>query len=223
VKIIIPTCDKYSHFIPGNIFCVRKFWPRCPYEIVVLTGKKEIPIEGIKVYYFGEDKHYATNLINFLDSEYSDEHLLLWLDDYYLNYVNEKIVAKAQELINSPEIDMIRLSAIFTPEGKQFIDDSRFCYIDKTAPYSFSQQASMWTTAIFRRFLKHGEDPWQTEIEGSTRVRIASKEIGEFLGVTQPVLNYRNISFQGNIDKGSFQWFMEQISPLLRTSEKLLG
>jgi len=214
MKIVIPTCDAYSFLVPANIYYLQRFWPDCPFKVVVVAGKKEIKVpSGVEIVYLGEDHQFGSNMINFLDSHYTDEHLLIWFDDYFLYQLDRDVLSAAVDLAGHEEVTSVRLSQTYTPEGKPFEPDARFCYIDKSEPYSFSQQAGIWRTDSYRRLLWAGENPWQAELEGSTRVRKTADSLGEFFGVSVPCLDYKNACYQGGIDKGTFIWALETLIP----------
>jgi len=88
MQILLPTYDDYNFLVPPNIACLRRAWPRCPWEIVVVNGgKRQIRLpedKKIRVLYLDEDKNYGANLIAAIDTAITDEHILLWLDDYML-------------------------------------------------------------------------------------------------------------------------------------------
>jgi len=213
MKIVIPTCDKYSYLVPGNIHSIRKSWPDCPYEIVVITGREELPIKTAEVVYLGDDRQYGTNLLTFLDNNYSDKELLIWLDDYYLFNVNINMVTAAHKLVASGSIDGVRLSKMYTPqEEPKYKKDERFVYINKQEQYSFSQQAAIWNTDVFHRILYDGEDPWQTELNGSGRISHGVVNVGDLLGVSVESLQYHNLSYQRTIDTQSIIWYMRSVA-----------
>ncbi len=217
MKIVIPTCDTYSYLIPPNILFLKKYWPECPHGIVVVGGKKKIDVpEDVEVVYLGEDHQFASNMINFLDHHYNEKHLLVWFDDYFMYQLDREVFTAAAVLAGHNEVSCVRLSQTYTPEGKSFEPDDRFCYIDREEPYSFSQQAAIWRTDHYRSLLWAGENPWETELEGSTRVKETKDKLGEFLGVTVPCLDYKNFCYQGGVDRGSAEWALGQLMEEVR-------
>jgi len=216
MKIVIPTCDKYSHFVPGNIHCIRKYWKDCPYDIVVLTGKKLIPVSTAEIVYLGEDMQYGTNLLRFLKNHYNDKEILIWLDDYYLTNVDRSIVSAAHELTSMGKVDGVRLSKLYTPQEETVYEkDKRFVFINKIEQYSFSQQATIWNTYAFTRLLCDGEDPWETELNGSGRIKHGAVSVGDIIGVTVEALSYRNMCHLRTLDHDSVIWYMESVAETL--------
>ena len=54
----MPTCDKYLHLLPGNVFLVEHFWPEHP-KVFVMGFKKpdfEFPNDKWEFVSLGEDK-----------------------------------------------------------------------------------------------------------------------------------------------------------------------
>jgi len=215
MQVVIPTYDGYNFLVPPCVHCLRKYWPEQPMNILVVNGGgKEIQLEkrvDTQVVYLGEDRQYGSNLIAALDKFVKDEIFLLWLDDYMLHDVGRSVMAKAKALITEPNIDCVRLSDVYTPEFTLFEPDNRFTYIDKKAQYSFSQQAALWRTGAFRRNLRDGEDPWETELNGSGRIEHGPDDaFGDFLGVNKPALQYHNILNKGVFDPKATAWLLEQ-------------
>ena len=215
MQILLPTYDAYNFLVPSNIACFRKHWPKCTWEIVVVNGGKRqinLPSDAnTKVVYIPEDKNYGSNLIHAIDTAISDEHILIWLDDYLLYYVDLAVVGAAVELLHEPEIESVRLSQMYTPVREPYAADGRFTPIDMKDQYSFSQQAAFWDTSVFRSILKEGEDPWQTELVGSGRISGSPEgTFHTFLGVLVPALGYHNILHEGGFDVRATQWLLSQ-------------
>jgi len=216
MEILLPTYDKYNFLIPANIACLRDYWPENRDRIVVINGgKKQIQLlddQGIQIIYTGEDHNYGSNLIAAIDAAIKSEHILIWLDDYMLYRVQHDVVNAAQKLVERPEIDSVRLSKLYTPDWTVYEEDDRFCYIDKNAQYSFSQQAAFWATAAFRRNLREGENPWETELNGSGRIEHHTTDMGILLGVRQPALDYHNVLNKNVFDVNAAKWLFQRAS-----------
>lgn len=208
MKIVIPTCDAYRHLVRPNVHFLRKAWPKCPYPIQVIGTEGGINVDA-DVFYVGPDQNFASNLIKFIDEVYQDELILIWLDDYIAQRIYVDLVFRAVDLVSTHRVDSIRLADFYTPEGPEYEADPRFRIIDKEAPYSFSQQACIWKTAVYRRFLEAGESPWQTELEGSTRIRKAHESLAAFLGAAVPIVQYHN-AFSKGYERGTIRWMLER-------------
>jgi len=200
MKIIVPTCDAYADTVRVNLHYLNKVWPEHPRVVVVANSKPE-NIADADIFRLPTDEQFGSNMLTFLE-QYEDPSLLIWLDDYFIKGIDRDVVEKAIRLVNENVVDCVRLSKMYTPEGEPYAEDSRFCLIDKQAPYNLSLQASVWNTDIFRRLLRRGETAWETEIFGSGRTEISQRP---FLGVTVPALEYDNAYYQGTVDKGTFK------------------
>jgi len=214
MQILIPTYDDYNFLVPPNIACIRRYWPKCRWDILVVNGgKRQIPLndDKVRVLYLNEDKNYGSNLLHAIDTAVDDEHLLLWLDDYMLFHLDHSVINAAVSLVKSPEIPSVRLSKMYTPEREPYDADARFTYIDMKAQYSFSQQACFWETSVFRDNLREGEDPWETELNGSGRIEHSPDgTFRPFLGVLVPALEYHNILNKGVFDANATKWLLNQ-------------
>jgi len=209
MRVVIPVCDKYTHLIPANVHFLRANWAECP-EITVVACTERIENVQAEVVYVGQDQQFASNVLLYLDHHCTDDVVLLWLDDFFLSQADADAVAAAERLVQDGEADCVRLSKMFTPVGRPYEPDKRFCYIDKDAQYALSLQAAIWRRDVLRGLLVPGETPWETELEGTTRVRERKHDLRPFLGAAVPILEYQNFYFKGTVDVGACVWTMQR-------------
>ena len=192
---IVPVCEHFIH----------KFWSECPYELVVVGTDTKIDTK-IPVVYLGKNLNYASNMIRFLDNHYDEEFFISWMEDYILSGVHPEPIRLVDEFItNSPGIACIRLSKHFTPQDvpSSLGPTGLLSVIDKCGRYSLSLQITMWRTSVFRSLLKEGENPWQTEIRGSSRV---AQVKGTFLGARVPMIENQNYYRKQKFKPGVDEW-----------------
>jgi hypothetical protein len=206
VKILIPTCDKYAHVVPPHVHYLRKLWPQCPYEVIVLTTENPINVDAT-VICLGKDRGFANNLHLFFNRYMKDDLMMLCLDDLIPMELHLRRLDRALEVLeNDHTVYMVRLSKRFTTEGVPYARDTLFVEMNKRDFYLFSQKGTIWRTDIFRRLLRKDAHPWGAEIAGGNR---AKRLPGRFLGAAKPILVQRNLYEHGKLDKKSFQWIQD--------------
>lgn len=203
MKVVIPTCDKYAHTVPPHVHLLRKLWPDCPYEIVVVTTEKPIDVD-VEVIRLGKDRGYCDNLHRFLNLYYQEELMMLCLEDLLPMRINTGRIQQAMDVLSSDEsVNMIRLTKRFTRPGKPYRNSSLFVEMAKTGGYLFSQKGTIWRTRVFSKMLPVHCSPWRAEYRGDA---IGKRMQGAFLGVAQPVLVQRNWIVHGRQDKATTRW-----------------
>ncbi len=197
----------YPKVIPDCVHFIQKIWPDCPYDLVVVATDTEIDVD-VPVVYLGENGNFGSNMIKFLDENYSDELVINWMEDYILSRVNHARVLTAETVLRRPDVGWIRLVNRFSRCTRPFTDVEGvdfLCHVDRER-YTFSQQITMWKTDVYRQYLRHGENSWVTEVQGSVRANKYSEKI---LSVSKPVIENRNLIRKGRRDAGTVSWMSE--------------
>jgi len=202
MRVFCLTSNKYVGLLPAFAYLFNKHWsPKCPVQVVHYEQRPPALPVNFSLFDNGKDPGFSAGLIRFLKA-IPDEHVILFLEDYFLTRVDVNRVAALIRLIEShPEMVKIdltndRLKAAYqpvtyaTPWGNQ---DMVCSVID--APFLMSTQAAIWRKDFLLRFVKATEDPWQFEKRGSARVTKAYQS-GDFdgviLGCQVPPVEYVN-------------------------------
>lgn len=190
MHILVTTCDRYSHIVPLMLKYWRRAWPDCPHDLEIL-GCTQIP-EGVaqyaKVTLIGEDKGWASNLLTWIGNR--DEPFILLLEDYIIQSVDVRLMAKACEAIQIKTVGQVRLIPLPGPPTKKWRDDDDLGEIDKSVEWAISLQAACWKPQVWRDLIVPGESPWTVETHGSQRAK-AGYDKFVFLGCHEWALTYR--------------------------------
>lgn len=211
MRIIVPTCHKYlEHIAPVFTKAVRRAWPDFPWPMTMLlaneTGKPYglfTPLRDTPRFrvVYTVDHGWASNLLNFLGD--SDEPFLLLLDDYILDVVDHRLLELAVQAIELSTVGMVRVHPCPGPT-LDFPFSPELGEIDKREPYAISLQAAIWKPQVIRDLFRHGEDPWQTEIDGSRRA--AGYSGFHFLGTKASAIGYRELMKRGQVVPETQAW-----------------
>lgn len=205
MKIAVITCDRYAWLCPLFLKYWQRAWPDCPYRLEVVGGT--LPTPGADNVLLGEDRGWATNMLSYLGE--SDEPILLMLDDYMTDSIDADLVGWAEKLINFPRVGLVRLYPCPGPTRTLWptlpeLPADAFGVIDKHEPYGVSLQAAIWRPQVLREVLRSGETPWETEIDGSVRVREYQQY--EFLATFSSAIGYREYMKRGQPIVSTVDW-----------------
>ena len=82
-KVLVCSCDKYADLQGLFAKLFRKFWPDCPFELVLVT-ETDLKVGGFdRVIACGDGTNWASRLVTVLDTVTTSQVLML-CDDYFL-------------------------------------------------------------------------------------------------------------------------------------------
>ena len=151
VSVLVGSCDKYADLLPPFLTLFRKFWPDCPYEIVLVTeSDPHLPFD--RTIACGSGKNWASRLVEALDAV-DTPYVLMLCDDYYLEAPVDTalIESRLEEMKRARAVNLRMIPNPRPTENNsvEFSSDLRSYRIG--AAYSVATQAGLWD----RGFLKH--------------------------------------------------------------------
>lgn len=153
MKIAVATCLKYHDAIPPFLALFRRFWPDCPYEVLVIDDRRNPGQSWCSVVH-----EFAANT--------RDPLTLLMQEDFFLNApVNHRLIQEAHsEMINR----MAAMARLYPCPGAD-VDYGHpyYGYIDKQKPYAVSCQATIWKSRVLADLTANFSTPSEFEISGS--------------------------------------------------------
>lgn len=222
MKVLILTCDKYRWLIPVFNYFYKKYWPDNPYQTEIVTEREHI---DDAVFYAGR-LSWASRLIYYLKQSREDK-ILFVLEDYLFKSAVDTEKVKAAERLCEGDVGCVRLR---NGPHKYFI---RHCaqsqVINGFREYPLVQRFAMVAHVAFfqKQFLldvlKDGENIWQTENEGSVRL----KEFKSKWRILWPEINVIDyISNGGILKKGKLRseglkWVLSELSKPEKIEEDL--
>jgi len=186
MKVVILTCNKYTWMIPIALHFYKKYWPDNPYQTEIVTETEHI--DG-KVFYIN-DTSWSSRLIKYLKQSKENKFMLIMEEHFIEKKVNTKRVKVAEKLCEG-NVGCVRLNHT----DKWFrgyairvgIRSFREYPLDKR--YSMSMQTAIWQKRYLLDVLRANEDIWQTEIDGSNRLK-GLKSKWRILWASIPIINY---------------------------------
>lgn len=210
IPIYVITNDNHLFLLQGFSYLWNKYADNT--TRVTVVGYSNPPFElppNFEFMSLGPQRpkqEWSDALLDFTDI-IPDEQFVLMLEDFWLNnYVDRLVINKLSEHITSNvlRIDLSgnRISYDYRSTGigvmgYELIESS------PSARYQMSYQAAIWNKKNFQKVLKRGENPWESEINGSKRVGNL-----RVLGTNPKVISYQPVwrSKQG-------RWQLDRIKP----------
>ena len=200
ITILISSCDKFSDTWDIVTNSIQKYWLDCPFQIKIITNKKDYNNGSVRSLKIGEDISWSSNLIKAVKSTDAD-YVFMWLDDVFLsdfvdNYKINEIINFLQT--NSPAFLRIRPN----PKPDKIIKENFGIIFPESLFYRVSIFASFWRKDALIDLLKEEESAWQFELEGSKR----SSRYKDFYVYTQKVFNYIHGIEKGKWKADAVKW-----------------
>ncbi|WP_418668209.1 hypothetical protein [Allofournierella sp.] len=171
--VLVSSCDDYKDI--WNVFFTlfKKFWPDCPYPIVLNTEATDYSCEGldITIFHFDKNAAWGKRLKNAL-KKINSPYVIMLLDDFFFDCrVDQKQI---DQCIRWMEHDRNIVNFSFQPDYYVNIADDLFEGYElrkSTCPFLVNCQAGIWNRKQLIDLVKSHEDPWQFEVFGTIRAR----------------------------------------------------
>lgn len=193
MRVAVFAYANYEWLTPAFLHFYHKNWADNPYPAdFVVTGS--IP--------------WADHMFQYINL-LKDDSFLLILNDYIIEKPVDGDVVKRAESLCIGDVGCVRLNAhdklscYLYHDG---VDGFKRYPLDK--PYSVSLQVAVWRKEFFLEFLRYGDTIWQTEINGSARIKSSNKKV---LWSDKPAFTYVPHGYmqKGVIDINVEQWVKE--------------
>jgi len=219
LTVLVNTSDGFEDCWGPFFQLFERYWPACPYPIVLNTETKAPRFDGLTVRAArvavgaGRRLSWSECLAHCLDA--IDTPFVLYLqEDFFLEAaVQQPLVEQFMHALRAGDADVIRLmecggSGPWTPTP-----DPLLWAVDQRAEYRIALQAALWRKSTLRGHLRMHESPWQMEVFGSARARRQRDRVlcvnrDRFHGPGKEVFPYQPTG----VVKG--QWARDIVEPL---------
>lgn len=167
LAVIISSCDAYSDAWQPFFTLFFRYWTDFPYQLYLVTESKQYDDERVKTLTIS-DTSWATRLKEALRIV-PQSYILYMQEDYFLTKtVNTQQI---QELFSILEHEQAGSMRIYPdpPPNQPFKGYREVGIVKPGTPYRLSLQATLWNKEILQKLLVPGDNPWNTEHEGSKR------------------------------------------------------
>ena len=169
--VIVGSCDKYADVLKPFIALFRKFWPDCPFEVVLVT-ESDPHVSGFdRTIACGGGMNWASRMERALE-EISSPAVLMLCDDYLLSSAVDTALVLLR-LSQMRSLDAVNMRLIPNPEPKsgnaRSAEFGLFEYRKDTA-YCIATQAGFWNREFLKGLLLGKASIWEFERHGSFQV-----------------------------------------------------
>jgi hypothetical protein len=219
LTIFVNTSDNFEDCWDPFFTLFQRFWPNCPYPIVLNTETKDYSFSGLNItctkVSLGEVRRltWSECLAKALDS-IGTPFILYLQEDYFLEAsVRADILAALLQEMRSQKADVIRLSESEDAGPWHSTESPLIWAVDQKAKWRLSLQAALWSISILRAQIRKHESPWQLESYGGSRSRRMKEKVccvnrALFSGAGKEVFPYQPTGIVAG------KWVREIVEPL---------
>ena len=166
LSIVVASCDKFMDTWQPFIICFRKYFPDCPYPVVLVTensGKGEKVRGYDKVIECG-NLEWSGRLIKALN-EIESSHIFLLLDDFWMteNINLPAFTEDVHKILSNPNIGAIYLNYVKWRFLSEY--DDNYLIWPKNAIYRINTRPAIWKKDFLIKTMQPEETVWQFERE----------------------------------------------------------
>lgn len=169
LTILVTSCDKYSDLWQPFIKLFRKFWPDCPYKVVLIS--ETVTCNDFDQTVLCGTGRTSTETICIALQQLTTPYVLLLCDDYFLiDYVNTENIKKILcdiEKYHSGCIKMLGDNTVLQSKILQTkpvnIENGEYIEYPKGSPYRLSFQSSIWNRTFLYELMSRAENIWDFE------------------------------------------------------------
>lgn len=178
LTILVNTSDNFEDCWEPFFKLFKKYWPDCPYPIVLNTEHKDYHYPGLNIRAAKVAEGQSTRLSWSACLAKCLEHIetpyIFYLqEDYFLERpVDEKHFEALMQFMRAGQADVIRVMECGGAGPWKPSQLSPLLWeVDQKAKYRISLQAALWKTSTLSSHVRLHESPWQLEGFGSARAR----------------------------------------------------
>lgn len=177
--IVISSCDIYETAWYPFFELFKKYWPNCPYKIVLSTETKTFKHKDLNIRTINHRNQNATWSERLYDclSKIDTKYVILMLEDYFLQKnVSQNEINKCYSWMEQDaDIACFYFKSVMNSHIESFFSD--YYIADESLKFRLNTQAALWNRKIFMSFLDKTENPWDFEIQGSKRIFDTDKKL----------------------------------------------
>lgn len=218
--VLVCSCDSYEDAWEPFFELFWKYWPDCPYKVVLNTESKKYEgggnVECFEFYKKGERVFYGERLLKHLN-KIDTAYVLILMDDFFLRKkVDEsKIEFCLNELKNHSDIAVFSFDAV---RDELNIDDGiyqDFILRPKYGEYKMNFQGAIWNKQVLIKCIRSFETPWEIETKGSMRTFEMNERFYTLKDLSLSPIDYgKKTGLTWGIVRG--KWIYEDVVPLFQ-------
>ena len=208
LRVVCLTNDKHDHLLGPFVHFFNKYWPDQPLTIAGYRRPSEAVLKGAEFIQIADSnfpvERWSDGVIELL-GRFPENRFLLMLEDYWLCApVDGRQVAHYDQLLDYINDGSFGIPPAWSKWLRLDLSGDRAQHrtarVDNVwgviqshpqTPYLMSFQAAIWNKRVMAEVLAEAENPWQSEMFGTERLR-GMTDIA-VLGTPQPLLRYQPV------------------------------
>lgn len=175
MTILVVSYDGYSDMWPGFFTCLRKYWPDCPYEVVLANNEKACPDSSARVVNCGAAAQWSTRTRMALD-KINTRYVCFLLEDFYISEsVDKQRIRQALDFMEEERINYYKLLSFSKIRTDVYPKGTGLQILPAGLPYGISLLAAIWEKDFFLSMI--GEEDYNPWLFEARRIEEAEKEV----------------------------------------------
>lgn len=174
--VLVTSCDKYRDIDGPFIKLWRKFWPDCPFEVVLLT-ESEHPLEGEfggafdRVISVGKGKSWSESVVEAIE-KITTPYVILQMNDYFpYKKVDSSLLISLLEVAKGADALLLRMIPRPPADGEAYLSPNaegvKMRVFPKNKAYAASCQPGYWNAQFLKNLALKNKSAWEFERYGS--------------------------------------------------------
>lgn len=166
LTLLLVSYDGYGDMWPTFFECKEKYWPDCPYQLVLVNNIKAFKKKNVRVINCGRDAQWSMRTRLALESIES-KYVLFLLEDFFLSdKVNTTDIQGAINLMEADNLDYYKIMTFSKIKTKNYKRINYLHEIPADWPYGISLQAAIWKRDYFLKMVGTEDyNPWVFEVQ----------------------------------------------------------
>jgi hypothetical protein len=183
LTIFVNTSDNFEDCWTPFFTLFQRYWPDCPYPIVLNTETKGFEFDGLDIHCskvaVGETRHLTWSECLAISLDAIETPYILYLqEDYFLEGpVRGDLIGAFLEELRADRADVIRIMECGGSGPWYPAQNPLLWEVDQRAKYRIALQAGLWRKSTLRGHVRLHESPWQLEAFGSARARRKKEKV----------------------------------------------
>lgn len=161
--VVVPSTDTYSDLWEPFLFYFYRYWPDCPYRVILGANHTRREVVGAKVVTTGVDGPWGMH-VRALVRDVGSRCVLVMMPDYFLEAAPlSGRIAECVALVSSGSAPLVRL--VPSPRPRRRVTDAGvgFASVRKNELYATSLVATVWSLDELLRVVRPTDSPWSFE------------------------------------------------------------
>lgn len=212
LTLLLVSYDGYGDMWPAFFECKERFWPDCPYPIVLANNEKQYKAKNLQVINCGLDAQWSTRTRKALES-INSKYVMFLLEDLFISgKVNTQDVEGAIRLMEKEKIKYYKIMTFTKIRTKNYKGIDYLFEIPSSIPYGISLQASIWEKNYFMDLIGSEDyNPWVFEVN-RLKEEQCTQDNNNIVGVfdNRNIMNICHMVVQGKYLPGSIKYMNER-------------